>query len=129
MIKHCLLLLIFAGGVFAQDSRVTFGPAANPQSPVLVTVADKDPTKPPLVQILASGQVLVRSDLTMDEASRAFWTAAGKTYTSLMPPPAPPVPCPPPPVVEQEKHFCNLPADYAAYLLPTARLCVMRPGI
>lgn len=123
MIKHCLLLLVLTGAAYAQDSRVTLSPSTSPAPSTVLTLKDE---KGVVLTIDKSGEVAIRTGVTLSVASQQFWQQLGKTFTSLAPPP---VPCPPPPVVEQEKHFCNLPADWATYLLPNARLCVMRPGI
>lgn len=126
----CTLIIAICPGFSQQTARVTLSPAGDPLSPVLFAVADQDPTKEHLVRILASGQVLVRSDLTMDEATRAFWLAAGKTFTSLAPPPAPepppPIPCPPVERVEPERHRCLINDGFLVYLRDDARLCKLR---
>lgn len=126
MQRHLILslLLSWTGMAFAQDARVTLAPAPSPPSDVLLEIYD-DPArvKPPVVQVLQTGEVLVRTGVTLTEASQMFWREAGKTFAALAPAP---VPCPPAPVVEPEKHRCTLPVDYALYLLPDARLCKLR---
>jgi len=118
MQKQWLALLIWTATAFAQDARVTLAPAATPPSDVVLEIYD-DRAKPPVIQLRASGEVLVRSGVTLTEASQIFWREAGKTFTALAPAPAP---CPPVPVVEPEKHRC-VPSEY---LKDEARLCSLR---
>ena len=73
-----------------------------------------------------SGEVAIRTGVTLSAASQQFWQQLGKTFTSLMPPAATPVPCPPVPVIEPEKHRCYTDAALLPYLRDDARVCKLR---